>query len=352
MASPNPPPKASYDSVLSAGFWLRNRARVLGALLLCAIVLVAVLFFWHRSGSREEAAWNEVYEFLGPRGETSEIQFEGVIQGSSAEPWALFLSAQRAFAEEALDKAEGYVLRLKEEFPEHVLNMSSQGNEPRATRLLADIRAEKSWRSANEIPEANPRPPEDNWVTLSTALGDIRIGLYLKEAPVACGEFVKLLREIRATGGAIDEVTPGAYVVLRAQAAASSEGEEPKEAPEAVEGQPAAEPEKPAPATTEPSKVAQGIVPDRNLLSHYAGALSFMRNDDDLQDKSTKPRVALYVADSPWQDSSEVVFACVLEGLEQLQQVSQREQDEASGRLKEPLPITGVTESDVVKALP
>lgn len=353
MASPNPPTKASYYTLLSAGFWMKYRARLLGALLLGGIILVAALFFTHRSSSREADAWKEVYEFLGSRGSASEIQFEGTIKGSSAEPGALFLSAQRAFAEEDLDRAEEFVLRLREEFPDHFLNAPSQGEEPRTAALLADIRAEKAWRSTNEMPEANPQPPEEHWVTLSTSLGEVRIGLYMKDAPVACREFLKLVREIRASGGAVDEVAAGTFVVLSALAptpAPPVEGAEEPVAP--TEGDSSAAAEQPEQETAEPSKIAQGIVPDRNLLSHYSGAISFRRSGSDLAVKSTGPRVAIYLTDSPWSDNSEVVFAQVLDGLEQMRQLSEREQDEDTGRLKEPLQITSVTESEALKDIP
>ncbi len=326
MAIPKSVPLS--QSPLSAGFWDKNRGRVIGVFALAVAIVGLVLFIQHREESTEAAGWNAILDPAQPLMIQPEIDLAGPVQGTSAEPWAIYTSALRSFSDKELDKAEGLVTRLQAEFADHPINVGDT-----VPKLLADIQAEKSWTAAHQVPEKNPDPGSDHSVTLSTSLGDVTIGLYPDRAPAATRAFLDLLRTEGLTAGSFDEAQRDRYILLSLPT--KEGGSDATEHDHDTDGEHEAD---------KPSDLAQGKVADRNNLSHYAGAVSFFRAPLGLLEATAKPRIAIYLEDSPRKDTEEVVFGMVTAGLDILKQASTRDPVEGEARLQEPLAVTGLQE--------
>ena len=319
---------------LEADFWERNKARFLGLLVVAAVVIFGTLFFTEYQDAQAESAWSAVID--PETGSTVAHVDLDAVAGSAAEPWALYQNARSAFIEKDLDEAEGFATRLQNEHGEHQLVRNGK-----VDGLLADIRAEKAWTSQHTAPENNPDVAEEKSVTINTSLGPVRIGLYPDEAPEAVKAFLGLVRDGGLAAGSFNEAQRESWIAfssLTVEEATAADEEESDD--DENEGDDTSEEDDEA---NEPSKLAQGIVGDRNSLSHYEGAVSFLRGAPGTLDADSPPRIAVYLNPTPYKTDSEVVFGRVMSGLDTLSQASTRETSEGT-KLKEPLGIQGIDE--------
>jgi len=348
------------ETVMQARFWNRNRGRVIGLLALAAVVLGIALFWRERVRSAEMAGWEQLEDLSVPGQLRTHVDLSGPVQGTDAEPYAIYNNAYSAFLDHDLDEAAALVARLETEFPDHVVNKGTK-----VAELKQDIEAEQAWTATHSFPENNPQPSENNIVTIKTELGDVVIGLYPEQSPSATRSFLELARTGALQAGRFDEAYAGSLLILslagdeeqdteKEELAAEGESEASEEANEddseqvgdhagdnAVDD---AGEESDEETAAEPSPLALGRVPDRNHLSHYRGAVSFRRRSPAGVEADALPQIALYLADNPAMDRQQVVFGRVLEGLELLEQVATRVREKESVRLQEPLAVQEVIE--------
>lgn len=319
-------------SPLELDFWISNRVRILGSLALLAAVLVLFLFLRERSRATEAQGWAALVDPATGALRT-DIDLASV-RGTSAEPWALFHLARSVFdqsdrtveaLEQALDRAE----ELRASFPNHPLVTSGK-----VDALVEDLRAEIAFLREHPFPRSNPPPSEDHWLLLRTALGPIRICFYPEQAPVGM--------RWAAEWAQADSLKPLAL--------AERVGNGLRLVPKEDKGQ--------KDGSSDQEKVSfrevmvLGRVPDRNLLSHYAGAVGFARFEDmEEVPEPQVPRLTLYAHDEPFQDDNEVVIGMVTEGLGILEQVSSRALAEGGIRLEEPLAIEAIEVSTALQSL-
>ena len=95
--------------------------------------------------------------------------------------------------------------------------------------------------------------------------------------------------------------------------------------------------------------LSKGIVADRNLLSHYEGAVSFQRRP--VVEADATPQVAFYLQDTGYKDNSEVVFGKVTKGLDLLKEAAKREKAETGVAYADPLKVDSYTEGSELQAI-
>ncbi len=308
---------------IEADYWARNRGRYLGLLVAAGVLVFGVLFFQNYREAKAAEAWAALVDEDGRA--KAHIDLDGPVGGTDAEPWALFQNAHSAFVEKDLDDAERYAARIGSDFPNHVLNQDG-----RVEKLLADIRAEKQWVGEHPFAEKNPDVDDAHSVTIQTSLGAVKIGLYPDRAPEAVAAFLDLVEQGGLASGSFNEAMREQWIAFSPEAASDEDAEE--------DGEDEAESDDEG---AEPSKLAQGIVSDRNSLSHFAGAVSFLRGAPGSLKPDAAPRVAVYLVDTPNKGGQEVVFGQVQSGLEILSQASTRDVEEGT-ILAEPLAIQGI----------
>lgn len=340
MATSTPETKSPPKASLAPSFWYSNKNRILGVLVLLAGAAALVLFLRNVAESREQEAWAALQNQDRPGSVRTDVEIGDAVAGSSAEPWALLLISRNSFSQNKFDEAEQAALRLQNEFPEHALN-----DTPMVSELLADIRAEKTWRAQHEIRTENPEPDAEHLVTIQTELGEIQLGLYPNQAPAAVAEFLRLVRSGALATARFDEAVAGSYVLLTPQAPPA----DPENTSDDQETPPATDPSAEGPEA-EASPVARGIVPDRNLLSHFQGAVSFFRAGPAIA-ADAQPRIAIYLQDMPAKDDQEVVFGQVQNGLQILEQIATRETVDETATLQEPLAVQGAEEAAGLQAI-
>jgi len=327
---------------LDADFWERHKARLIGLLVVAAVLIFGKLFYTSYTDGQAESAWSAVVD--PETGATVAHVDLAAVEGSAAEPWGLFQNARSAFVEKDLDEADAFASQLQNEHGDHSLVKSGK-----VDTLLSDIRAEAAWAASHSAEENNPEVSEDKSVTINTSLGPVRIGLYPDESPAAVKAFLELVREGGLAQGSFNEAQRESWIALSPICAdkpsdeesddgADDESENGDEEVETDDENGDEESE-----AKEPSKLAQGIISDRNSLSHFEGAVSFLRGTAATLDADAKPRIAIYLTDSGYKTDSEVVFGRVMSGLDTLSQASTREVDEGT-MLKEPLAVQGIDE--------
>ncbi|MFG0316405.1 MAG: peptidylprolyl isomerase, partial [Planctomycetota bacterium JB042] len=297
---------------IEADYWARNRSRYLGLLVAAAVLVFGVLFFQNYREAKAAEAWAALVDEDGRA--KAHIDVDGPVGGTPAEPWALFQNAHSAFVEKDLDDAEGYAARIGSDFPDHVLNRDG-----RVEKLLADIRAEKAWVAEHPIAEKNPDVDDAHSVTIQTSLGAVKIGLYPEHAPDAVAAFLDLVDQGGLASGSFHEAMREQWIAFSAESGSDDE------AGDGADDEAESEEEE-----VEPSKLAQGIVGDRNGLSHFAGAVSFLRGAPGSLKPDARPRIAVYLVDMPSKGGQEVVFGQVQSGLEILSQASTRDVEEGT----------------------
>lgn len=314
---------------LEASFWARNRGRCLGLVVAAAVVIFGLLFFQSHRQGKAAAAWSALVDETGAT--KAHIELGGDVVGTPSEPWALFQNARSAFVEKDFQEALSFASRLESDFGDHVLNRDGQ-----VQKLVEDIRAEIAWSEKHPSSSQNPDVDDAHSVTVQTTLGAIKIGLYPDQAPEAVKAFLDLTRNGGLDKGSFSEAQREQWIAFAPKPAADESGDEETPSDDEDETNETAEE-----GDAEPSKLAQGIVTDRNKLSHYAGSVSFLRGQPGAMKPNDAPRIAVYLVDTPYKDSQEVVFGRVLSGLETLSQASTRDVSEGT-KLEEPLEIQGI----------
>ncbi len=319
-------PESSLDQWMGAEFWSRQRNRILGGVLLLVLVIVAWHFISSRSGATEGAGWEALWQpTQSPV--RDDVDPSGAAKGTKAEPWALFVAARKALSDKQFDKSRELAQRLIREFPDN-----ARVRDGGAQKLLDLATGEAQFIAAHPPRTQNPTIDAGKSLSLTTELGEVRIGLYVDQAPTASKALLEAIRASGATGWSIEEAVRDAYVVLAAPAPAA-----------------AADPKEPAASapdeTKKPPASLRGIVTDRNGLSHFKGAVSILRQPEPgPKDPAVRMKVRIELRDDPYTDDAEVVCGGVTGGLELLQQASARETKKDGRSLAKAIPVTAITE--------
>lgn len=330
----------SMDDLMNASFWDAHKNRLIGLGVIAAIVVVAVLFFREQGQNKQAGAWEAMVDDKGallPNPDAS-----GSIASSDAEPWALWQSARSAWAEKDFAEAKGFISDLQDRFPGHPATA-------KASAFAEDVQTQLSWMTEHPETDSLPDVPATQTISLDTGLGNIEIGLYVDEAPLACAEFLKLVRE----GGALASASfidgqPDQYIVLGAPDPEEEEGEgDNADDTDGSADQP--EDDETDEEEAEPSDLAKGIVPDQNNLSHFEGAVSFRRQFTTEADAT--PQLSVFVADAPNEDRRQVVIGKVTSGLELLKEAAKREKSDTGTRFREPVEVKSFAEGDALKSI-
>lgn len=341
MTSSNSSTGSGWKAMISTGFWVGNQVRIIAVLTVVGVVIGLTLFLQNSARTTESAGWADLQEGGVFGTLKSEIDLSGPVQGTKAEPWAIYLNSRNAFRDKRLEEAARLAQKLQSEHPDFPLVASGK-----ISQLADAIAKERSWNESSALPDENPKPSPDHFVTLETELGSVKIGLYVDQAPEACKAFLALVRDESLIAGGFDEAEEDSYVILSPprpeKATEDDESDDPEHDHEEDGDSNASEDEDEEP---EPSDLAKGVVPDRNQLSHFAGALSFFRAWETDLTPDSPPRIAIYVEDTAYKDDQEVVFGTVLEGVDLLKQVSTRPKVDDDSMLVEPLKVIRIEES-------
>ncbi len=325
-------PDRSIDQLMTPQFWSQQRNRVLGVSALIIVGAVLWHFFSSRSEGTQAAGWEALWQPTAQSSIRSDVDVDGAVKGTSAEPWALFVRAQKAFEDKDFESAERFAQRLLADFPNH-----SRVRDGATQRLLDQIAGEKAFVSAHPPKLENPHPDANKSLTLTTELGEIRLGLYPDLAPTAVKTLLEATRAAGGSGWQIDEAQRDAFVVLSAPTTATEAA--PKQGSTA-----------PAGMTLPPA--IRGAVPDRNALSHFKGAVGIMRQPETLAAKDApRFKIRISLRDEPYSDDNEVVLGTVAQGLELLQQASTRELKKGGRTLEKPVAVTKLVEGADLSAI-
>lgn len=321
----------SIDDLMQPGFWDRHRNRLLGSVLLIGIALCAVLFFQQQGASSEASAWDALVTGGRVRDEVAELD---QTVGTAAEPWAVYVNAQAALRDEKLDDAIALLEQIQARFPKHQLCDSI------VPSILQATKDERAWKAAHPEAKDNPDISEANSIVLKTAVGDIRIGLYPQESPAATKALLDLIRSGDLANSTFNEAAKDRYLVWSPAKQVDEDSAEPTPESASEGGDQKAL-----------SNATTGALSDRNFLSHFAGSVSFRRRPADELGPDARPQVVIYLDDAPDRDDEEVVFGRVMDGLEKLKQVAEREAIESGSTLKEPLLVDSIAEGADLKSI-
>ena len=321
----------SMDDLMRGGFWEANRNRIIGLVVVSALVVLGVLLFQQQGDSKEAAGWENLLD--GGRF-VADVEINDAIRGTAAEPWAMLMHARSHAADEEYAEARDVLQDLQAQFPDHPMHATV------VPELLEHVNAELAWFEANPKTENNPEVADDKCLTLKTPVGDIKIGLYPDQAPEATAALLGMIADGSMAGSAFNEAQEGVHVIWN-QVDEEEPGEDEDGSEEEESEEEGSDDEEDEEEEREASPLARGVVGDRNYLSHFEGSVSFQRPFGTVE-PDAKPRVVIYLSESPYRDSNEVVFGRVMAGLDLLKQIAERDPIEGEALLEEPVSVDSI----------
>ena len=281
-----------------------------------ALAVTAVLLYRVYSRSEEAKADSQSWEKLSAAtsrdmfgnltGEPEKLaEVANEVKGRQAGPWALYLAATSAAAENKYDAAKQYVARLRQEFPTHALvtDQHADGADGAKRSIVEDLEARISaqiaWRAQYPGLFGNPElPPNAPRVRVNTNEGSFTLGLYVDQAPKHCENLLRLAREGTYNG----------IKFHRVKADNLLQGGDPNTLKDDVS-----------------QWGAGGAGPDLdeevNTLKHFAGALGAARMPGSK--KSNGSQFYISVGDNHPFDGNYVVYGKVVEGMDVVKRLSE-----------------------------
>ncbi len=293
--------KSAFESFVARTWKLAAFIAVVGAGI--------ILYVQHQSRTEHEAndhSWDRVLSVA------REDRFSRMLEGEAAAfeeaarnaagkqagPWALYLAATSAADAQDYETAKAALGRLKQEYPAHplVVDRYPLGPDGEQRSLIehmsARLDSQAGWRAAHATLFENPPLPADApRVRLRTDKGDIVVGLYTKEAPQHCENFLKLAREGFYQGTKFHRVIAGFMI----------QGGDPN----TIAG--------------ELSTWGQGgpgykVPREENSLKHFPGFLSAAKMGNETE--SSGSQFFITTASANHLDGKHVVFGKVVEGMD------------------------------------
>jgi cyclophilin family peptidyl-prolyl cis-trans isomerase len=293
-------------------FLSRHQRVLMAGLFLVAGILIVYQALGFLSSRAEAKGWNAYFD---QKADAPPVQVERELDGTKAEPWFLFRSAEEAYRRKDLAAAADFAQKLRDRYPHHYLNYARAypRTETLADEVSAAIKAQSDWDAAHPMVDKNPDPSKDQTCVLKTAKGDIVLGLYLDKAPESCRFFLKNAAAMK--GEFIRTVSPDQFIVV---------------------GQPATQPDSP-PKPDEEEKAPAEV----SGLYHFKGAVSLEATYFAAPGQSNLP---LWVCLAPalYRDDHSTVFATVLDGMDRIAEWSKLPRSDKSSDLVEPIKIEDV----------
>lgn len=280
-------------------------------------VLVAGFLLFRVYSSREESkAHSQSWEALdavlqrdsmgGFTGDPAKLAaVADAVKGKNAGPWALFVAANAASAEQKYEEARGYVTRLRQEFPTHALVVDKQSMSAEAPKrslveeLESRLDAQIAWRKQNPTLFSNPELPANApKVRVNTDQGSFVLGFYAEQAPRHTENFLKMAREGTYNGIKFHRVKPNNLL----------QGGDPNTLKDDV---------------TQWGAGGAGAELDEevNNLKHFVGAVGAARMPGST--KSNGSQFYISVGENHEFDGKYVVYGKVVEGLDVVRRLSE-----------------------------
>lgn len=314
MNSPATKSGPDLQRVFEPSFWLVNRNRLIGIAAAIGAAILIFVFARDRSAATEQSGWRALVDFSSPEVVRSTASDDPAIKGTEAEPYALLVRARDAYASKDYATAESLTNRIATEFKDHPLQ-----RDPNFLQFVGDIKGEREWQTSHPERTANPPVGEGKSVVLQTEAGDIKIGLYTDQAPNSCRLFLNRLR-----AGALGSFTRGEQdqqveLVIPKDPAATSDAD---------------------------------LSKDQNLLSHFAGAISFAPPPEGASDaEKASWRISFCISEDGQLDHNQAVFGSIVSGADLLKTASARLKKKDSQDWEQPLVIKGFSEDAGLKDL-
>jgi cyclophilin family peptidyl-prolyl cis-trans isomerase len=315
-------PRMDLSDLMEASFWEANKGRIIGSI---AVITAGILVFQYVRNQREakeQQAWESL---LGTQLQpTADPALVRSLEGTTAAPWAAVAAASNAFHEKNYDTGEQLLQGVVGDRANAPLGVTDA-----ATKLLADIQAERQFRNDHPEAAAPSDIPAERALTLVTEVGEIEIGLEIDRHPSLCGALLRLARDGSLARARFDGAEEGSELLLSLQPV------------EGAEAAPTVE------WTLTPEELAR--LRRGDILSHVAGSISFVAEAgaEAGTAKATQLRIAL--TDRADLDDREVVFGRVIRGLDSLLEVAKRKAND-EGELEAPLAIQSLREGSALAA--
>lgn len=310
MAASVPSPRVEISDLMEASFWEANKVKIGVAIGSIAFAVLAWQGWRSHQESKQAAGWNALLD-PATMGVRDDLALTPEIEGSSAAPWARLVIARNAFQEENYDKAESSLAELRTRG--ELTGIDFEGS---VSTLAADANSEKAFRAAN--PEKSKPAPgaQQPRFELTTEAGAISIRPYGDAESILASAFVGALRGGKLVGLAFSSAMEGQELSASIDAALA-----------------------PLPTAPEASAATRA----GKVLSNYEGTVAIRFLPPAKPEDPPGCELVFNLSDNGMRDSDSIVVGTIDSGVELLKTVSERETDD-SGKLKQPLTISAVSE--------